>query len=340
MRHDFKEAINFTSRLWDIGEVVVVVSALEGVTDGLLKVLSGEATLQDIMSLHFNFARENRLPPSIFNESFRELKKAIKNKDNFSSEKAFRDYILSFGEWLAGIAFVETLRRKGIPAELFKPWEVIATNGKFGDADIELKTTKKLLSPVENATSEGEIAVIPGFVGGFNGLRVTLGRNGSDYTATALGTLLRSDVLIMSNVDGIYTADPHKVIRAKLIPHVDKDELYVASTAGMKAIFSKAVEVAKTQLFFGRTSDWKFGTVTGEPSPFPIITYRVEGERSIVTIVGTHDVPTNVENAEYGSCRGIPYVRIEIPKLRLGKTLNELNKILVLDAFRPKLFSG
>ncbi|WP_367884402.1 hypothetical protein [Thermococcus sp. JCM 11816] len=88
---------------------------------------------------------------------------------------------------------------------------------------------------------------MPGFVGSYNGLRTTLGREGgSDYTAAVLGKGLKARaVLIMSGVDGIYTADPRRVVSARLIPFVSYDELYVASKAGMKAIHHGAIDVVR-----------------------------------------------------------------------------------------------
>ncbi|MDV3103234.1 aspartate kinase [Thermococcus waiotapuensis] len=341
VRDDFRDAVSFVSRLSDENEVIVVVSALKGVTDALIDLASGKGNLAEIVSFHIDFIRRHNLPLEPFRGVFEELKDVLGRRDEFPSEEAFRDQVLSFGEWISGIAFTEALKREGISVELFEPWEIIATTGDFGNARVNIVETSRRVFPLKRALREGKIAVVPGFVGGFKGYRTTLGRNGSDYTATVLGKALDAKaVLIMREVDGIYTADPGRVPSARLIPFLSYDKLYLAAKAGMRAIHPGAVDVAKgTPLIFGRTRDWNVGTVVGyESSSLPIIAHRVVGDTAEITVIGTTEVPGF--ETETGSERGIPWARLRVPTARLGSTLNRIHWLIVeRNTPRPRTLS-
>lgn len=328
VRDDFREAVTFVSRLWDENEVAVVVSAIKGVTDALIKFSCTGEGFEWIEKVHRDFAKKYRIPFEVFIGPLRELKKL--SREDFPSFGAYRDHVLSYGEWLSGLAFAEALRREGIQAELFEPWEIIETDGNFGNARVDITKTSQNLKVVEEALERGRVTVIPGFVGSYNGLRTTLGREGSDYTAAVLGKGLNAKaVLIMSSVDGIYTADPRRVVSARLIPFVSYDELYVASKAGMKAIHHGAIDVVRgIPIIFGRTRDWSIGTIAGyESSSLPILVHKVNGEEAVITAVGVSEIPGF--ETESGSERGIPWARIEVSTSRLGSTLNRLHLLLV-----------
>ena len=326
VRDNLWEGVSFTSRLWDGNDVIVVVSALRGVTDKLEEVALGKGNPEEIERLHIEFAEGNGIEPGILSPFIRELEETLVSRDSFPSEEAFRDHLLSIGEMLSGALFAEALRRRGVPASLFEPWEVLRTDGRFGDARIDLRGSKKTVRLLEEALDEGIVPVVPGFVGGYNGFRTTLGRGGSDYTASALGTLTGAKgVFIMSDVDGIYTADPRRVMAAKLIPFVSAGEASLAAKLGMKALHPRAVEVAGgIPLYLGRTRDWHIGTLVGdESSGMPIVTHRIEGEEGIISVVGVDSVSgfpyeSHEEN-------GIPWVSIRVPRLRVGSTLNAVH---------------
>ncbi|NJE09176.1 aspartate kinase [Thermococcus sp. M39] len=273
VRKMFWEAVNFTKRLADEKEVAVVVSALKGVTDILDSYArSGNSEIaRGVVGDYIIFAEKYGLSP----ESIRNLADNLFSafSKSFPSEEARRDYILSFGELMSAVLFAEA-----VGGVVVNPWEVIATDGKFGDANADMGKTKALFKPVRELIEEGEIPVIPGFIGGFNGFITTLGRGGSDYTAVIAGAALRAHfVLIMSDVEGIFTADPRIVLDAKLIPFVSYEEALLASLYGLKAIHHKAVKLAREEkllILFGSTENWRMGTLIGESSSgMPIITH-------------------------------------------------------------------
>ena len=326
VRDHFDSAVSFTSRLWDGNDVIVVVSALKGVTDSLLDIAGGRGSVEEVERIHSEFAERNGIDPLVISPFVEELEGALTSRSSFPSGEAFRDYLLSLGEMLSGALFTEALRRRGIPAVLFEPWKLLKTDGRFGKARIDLSRSRRAVHPLEEALDEGFVPVVPGFVGGHDDFRTTLGRGGSDYTASALGNLTGArGVFIMSDVDGIYTADPRRVMAAKLIPFVSTQEASLAAKLGMKALHPGAVEAAEgIPLYLGRTRDWHIGTVVGEESSgMPIVTHRIEREEALISVVGVDSVrgfPFEGHEED-----GIPWVSIRVPRLRVGSALNAVH---------------
>ncbi|NJE61746.1 aspartate kinase [Thermococcus sp. 21S7] len=328
MRRNFDEAVSFTARLWDAGEVAVVVSALKGVTDALLMLAETGDGIGGIGELHRDFALRHGLDPSIFSPLLRELRKSVESRDSFPSLRAFRDHVVSFGELLSARAFAEALSSRGIPVVLFDPWEVIATDGNFGNAGVNFRETLSRSAPVREAVEEGFVAVVPGFIGGHLDLRTTLGRNGSDYTASVLGEAIGADaVLIMGDVDGIYTADPRRVPFARPVPFVSRERARVASLLGMRALHPRATEF-EVPLLLGRTDDWAFSTVVGDTdSGTPIIAHTREGGLFRVSVVGADAV--HGYEGETFELDGVRVVSFWVERSSLGGFLNSLHWALM-----------
>ncbi len=190
--------------------VIVVVSALTGVTDELLNAS--------------NVAK-------------------IKKED--------LDEILSHGERASTRLMTGALKSFGIKATDLDPtselWPII-TNSKFGEADIKLEETermiKKKLLPL---LKKGKVPVVPGFIGiTENGKITTLGRGGSDVTAVVLGSCLDADeVIFVKDVKGILTADPKQVFNTQKIDVLDAEEVYALTLAGAKVLHPKVLSYKK-----------------------------------------------------------------------------------------------
>ncbi|AFK22584.1 aspartate kinase [Pyrococcus sp. ST04] len=270
IRSEFREAVDLTLNIFDEEDVIVVVSALKGITDKLIKY---SETLDpriavNIAAEYVHFARLHGIDPSFLKPYLDELFHLPELRGN-----AFQDYILGIGEVLSAVLFAAAVNGVFVPA-----WEVFRGEGEFGDAFIDIEGSRKNFRKIFDVIGEGYIPVIPGFIAGKNGLRITLGRGGSDYSAVAAGVLSKAKlVLIMSDVEGIYTADPKLVPNARLIPYISYDEVILASRHGMKAIQWKAAELAKRErlpVLFGRTRNWRMATVLGEKSSkMPLMTY-------------------------------------------------------------------
>ncbi|AEC52626.1 aspartate kinase [Pyrococcus sp. NA2] len=271
VKNDFNEAVSLTKSIFEEKEVAVVVSALKGVTDTLIKYAETFNTKYaiEVAESYVRFARANGIDPKILSPYLRELF----NPPPIPRE-ALKDHILSIGELLSATIFAEA-----VDGQVIYPWELFSAYGKFGDGFIDIKKSKRNAKIIREIIDTGKIPVVPGFIGGMDGYRITLGRGGSDYSAVALGVILNSElVAIMSDVEGIFTADPKLVPSARLIPYLSYEEALVAAKHGMKAIQWKAAELAKEErilMLFGKTNNWRMGTVISDrTSRMPLMTYK------------------------------------------------------------------
>ncbi len=153
------------------------------------------------------------------------------------------DLLSSCGEIISAVLMVQELRRRGIPAMALSGGQAgIVTDSKFGDANILKIDPAHLRRHLE----EGSVVAVAGFQGHTeSGDITTLGRGGSDTTATALGAALDAAyVEIYTDVEGIMTADPRIVQSAKTIPVASYEEVTQMAWEGAKVIHPRAVEIA------------------------------------------------------------------------------------------------
>ncbi|CUR53401.1 Lysine-sensitive aspartokinase 3 [Serratia symbiotica] len=148
------------------------------------------------------------------------------------------DELMSYGELMSTLLFVEILRNRNIKVKWFDIRKIMRTNDNFGYAKpnrfILHILTQALLKPYLNKY----LIVTQGFIGSDkNGRTTTLGRNGSDYTAMLLGEALHvSQVNIWTDVSGIYTTDPHIVPLAKRINKITFKEAKEMAIYGAKIL--------------------------------------------------------------------------------------------------------
>ncbi len=153
------------------------------------------------------------------------------------------DIVMSCGEVISGVVMVSTLIGLGHDAVLLNGAQAgIITNDSFGDARIVRIEPKNILAHL----SEGRIVVVTGFQGATeDGEVTTLGRGGSDTTASALGVALNAEAIdIYTDVEGIMTADPRIVDDAKTLDVVTYNEIVQMAHQGAKVIHPRAVEIA------------------------------------------------------------------------------------------------
>lgn len=163
------------------------------------------------------------------------------NPDSVS--KRDLDMLLTCGETISSIVFASLLRSRGHEVTVMTGQQAgIITNDTFGDARIVEVNPARILDEVEN----GKIVIVMGFQGATpEGDITTLGRGGSDITASALGAALEADCVdIFTDVDGIMTADPRIVRDARPLRHVTYYEICNLAYQGAKVIHPRAVEIA------------------------------------------------------------------------------------------------
>ncbi|MFQ5349022.1 MAG: bifunctional aspartate kinase/homoserine dehydrogenase I [Thermoanaerobaculia bacterium] len=152
-----------------------------------------------------------------------------------------RDRILACGELLSTPIVAAALRRAGVEAEALDARRLIVTDGVFGGARVEMEATGARLR--ESLAGQSGVAVVPGFTGATaEGETTTLGRGGSDLTASILGVALTAEAVeLWTDVDGVMSADPRLVPEAKPIRRLHFDELMELSHFGAKVVYPPSV---------------------------------------------------------------------------------------------------
>jgi len=154
-----------------------------------------------------------------------------------------RDLLLSCGELISASILCSLLNAEGIPSVALTGGQAgIMTDERYNSARIvEIKTDR-----IDKHLSEDFVVIVTGFQGlTSTGEITTLGRGGSDTSATALGAALHADrVDIYTDVDGILTADPRWVTDARPLSVVSYEEICNMAQNGAKVIHPRAVEIA------------------------------------------------------------------------------------------------
>jgi len=216
-----------------------------------------------------------------------------------------KDLIISCGEAISVAVIADLLEAEGMAAETMVFDKIgVLTNDRFGDAEIlEIN-----IAPIMKALKNGSVAVIAGFQGMTAEHKIaTLGRGGSDTTATALGAALKADLVeIYTDVDGVFSADPKIVPDAYTMSDITFEEVGEMAHHGAKVLHPKAVSFAleaKVPIRVRSTfSDQPGTSVHGEPVKF----------QHVVTAV------THIPN--------MAYAQVEFPNVELDEARHHLFK--------------
>jgi aspartokinase/homoserine dehydrogenase 1 len=165
-----------------------------------------------------------------------------------------RDFVVSRGERLSAHIFAAALAAAGTPSAYVDATEIVFTDGPFGGASPNLAATDAAArKQLEALVAAGKVPVVPGFIGSANieddsgaptGERAvaTLGRGGSDLTATLLGRALgATEVSLWKDVPGLLTADPRVVPDARVIPQLHLREAAELAYYGAKVLHPRAL---------------------------------------------------------------------------------------------------
>jgi aspartokinase/homoserine dehydrogenase 1 len=240
---------------------VVVVSAMAGATDALLAVAQqagrGDeravtALLEQLRTRYAEAARgllavgRNRSAVlAIIAEAFQELEE-LAHELGRGRELTARtaDYVVARGERLSAQLMAAALEADGTKADYVDALEVIHTDGAFGKASPDFgKTDQACQQILVRLLGRGVIPVVPGFIGATpDGDVATLGRGGSDLTATLLARALGATrVSLWKDVPGLLTADPRVVPDARVIPQLHAREAAELAYYGAKVLHPRAL---------------------------------------------------------------------------------------------------
>ncbi|VFP82809.1 lysine-sensitive aspartokinase 3 [Candidatus Erwinia haradaeae] len=225
---------------------LVVLSASSGVTNQLLILATGQNkkkrlnVLTEIVRIQYSILE--KMPHHAFiygkiNDIIEKIKILSSIAERVTSSE-LTDELVSCGELMSSLLFVEVLRQRRMDAEWFDVRRVMRTNACFGCAEPDIGILGKLVKQQLKPLLEEALIVTQGFIGqDKKGRTTTLGRGGSDYTAAILGEALQvKRIDIWTDVPGIYTTDPHLVPSARRIDEITFSEATAMAMFGAKIL--------------------------------------------------------------------------------------------------------
>lgn len=237
--------------------LVVVISAMAGVTDSLLDIGAKAAThnesykilLKELESYHLDTARkllpihEQSATLSVVKQKFNELEALLDGVYLLNEISArTQDTLVSYGEVLSSLLVAAKFSFLPIASKLLDPKQIIVTNSNFSNAAVNFASTYERCSAAVSDTST-KLFIVPGFIAANElGQTTTLGRGGSDYTAALFAAAVKASALeIWTDVSGMMTADPRIVSHAKPIEHISYQEAMELSHFGAKIIYPPTI---------------------------------------------------------------------------------------------------
>ncbi|EMX8900597.1 MULTISPECIES: lysine-sensitive aspartokinase 3 [Enterobacter] len=251
---------------------LVVLSASAGVTNLLVSLSEGlEATerfvkLDALRKIQFDILERLQNPNVIREEVERLLENitTLAEAASLATSTALTDELVSHGELMSTLLFVEIMRERNVQAQWFDVRKVMRTSDRFGRAEPDVEVLAELTNQQLAPRLADGIVITQGFIGSeAKGRTTTLGRGGSDYTAALLGEALHATrVDIWTDVPGIYTTDPRVVSAAKRIDVIAFEEAAEMATFGAKVLHPATLLPAVRSdipVFVGSSKDPKAG---------------------------------------------------------------------------------
>ncbi len=234
----------------------VVVSAMSGVTDELIKIATLAARKNSAYQKSFDALKRRHMETVdklVSTKNKKQAGEVIERTFGFLHEAVAGvslvrdlspqalDYVMSYGERLSAHILTEALNDRGIAAEYLNARKVVATDDHFGSAHVDFKATSTNIQRYFRA--HNKLQIVTGFIGATkDGKSTTLGRGGSDYSAAIFGAALHAKVIeIWTDVSGVYTADPRLVRGAKVVPELAFEEAGELAYFGAKVLHPKTI---------------------------------------------------------------------------------------------------
>src|SRR5438093_567851 len=348
------------------GDLVVVVSALKGVTDGLLegahRSASGDVAAASAQAAAF-LLRHRALvldlvapgPPRrrLLSEAnraareYREICRAVAALGHLSPRTS--DVLVSRGERVAAAIVAATLSAAGRAAARVDALDVVSTDGNHGAAARDLAVTRQRAREALPALlRQGITPIVPGFFGRApDGSVATLGRGGTDLTATLLGRVLgASRVGLRKGVPGILTADPGHVSDARLIPQLHYREAAEVAYFGAKVLHPRALiplDGSRVRLHVRSFLDPDAaGTEVSSRrtlARYPVKGLAVESSQALVTVagkgmMGVPGIAARTFGAIHGEGLSVSTIFQASSENSIGFTLPEVDSTRAVTALR------
>lgn len=296
-----RKALEIVKREYEKGEkLLVVLSACGGVTNALLELAGAAAKLgfeESKKALNNIVDRHKDTCDNLIKDKY--IKELTRIKiDRLSSElntlfegvsllkqctPKSGDAIVSFGERLSTTLFEAACRAEGLDSELFDAGNAMKSDAAYSNAKLDMSLVEynatKYLAPLLNA---GKIVVTQGFLASApDGSTTTLGRGGSDFSASVFGSVLGArEIWISTDVNGALSADPRIIPNAKTVESMSYDEVAEISFFGAKVLHPETIKPAITKNIPVRVMN------TFDPDgKSTLITREVDTPRRVKTLV-------------------------------------------------------
>ncbi|MCR5386132.1 MAG: aspartate kinase [Treponema sp.] len=231
---------------------VVVLSAMGDTTDHLLEAadiaVGGEVDISKVENLHRETAEKLGIKIEEIDDLLEELTQLLTGISMLKElTKRTRDYLVSFGERMSVRMMAAFLNKEGVGAKFYDAWDAgITSDSNFMSAelleDVWTDIPEKL-NDYKYGVSK-EIPIVTGFIAkDRKGNITTLGRGGSDLTATMIGSAMQADeIQTWKDVDGILTADPRVVKEAHPVPEVTYEEAAELAYFGAQVLHPRSMQ--------------------------------------------------------------------------------------------------
>lgn len=279
---------------------LVVLSASAGITNLLVELAIGRDTerrvflLDEIRRIQTTIIDRLANPEVIRDEIGRMLDNIgmLSEAASLATSTPLTDELVSHGELMSTLLFVEILRERNVAVEWFDVRKVMRTNDRFGRAEPDTDALSELAIQQLQPRIQQALVITQGFIGcEGKGRTTTLGRGGSDYTAALLAEALSAArVDIWTDVPGIYTTDPRLVPNAKRIDCIAFEEAAEMATFGAKVLHPATLLPAMRRgipVFVGSSKDPSAGgtlvcNTTDNPPLFRALALR--RKQTLVTL--------------------------------------------------------
>ena len=237
---------------YEMDNLVIVVSAMGKTTNALEKVVDSyfndkaqlQSSISDVFNFHLNILNnlfeKNHFIFSELNTSFEKLSSFIKSNKSPSYSFVY-DQVVSLGELISSKIIYEYLLKNNIDCSLIDARNCIKTNSKYRGGKVQWDMTNK---KIKELISDSKINITQGFIGSdSNNFTVTLGREGSDYSAAIFAYSLNAESLsIWKDVPGLLNADPKFFSNTKLLNQISYSETIELAFYGASIIHPKTLQ--------------------------------------------------------------------------------------------------
>ncbi|MBR4600338.1 MAG: aspartate kinase [Treponema sp.] len=230
---------------------VVVLSAMGDTTDHLLDAadmaVNGKVDIKKVEQLHLDTAKELGVDVPAIQELLTELNTLLTGISMLHElTKRTRDYLVSFGERMSVRMMAAYLSKEGTPAKFYDAWDIgMVSDSNYMAAELLDQVWDNIPKHLNDykAGRQTEIPIVTGFIAkDENGVITTLGRGGSDLSATMIGAAMKADeIQTWKDVDGILTTDPRIVKEARTVPEVTYEEAQELAMFGSQVLHPRSM---------------------------------------------------------------------------------------------------